>query len=128
MYLPLQISKSMFEHGATTGIVTAFELLNDALQRQPKVFSFAVPGRGFLCQARFFRGGPCGCFVLLRLDGLAFPAPGHSADYNVTRGLGCDAERKASTGPILGKFVRKTDLPKKNGYSLEIWGYNARSL
>ena len=77
MYLPLQIGESLFEHGPVTGIMAPLKLLNDALEGKAKSFCFAKPIGLFPRQRRVFGRGSGGCLVLLRLDGLAFPPPGH---------------------------------------------------
>lgn len=77
MYLSLQIGESLFEHGAVTGVAAPLELLNDALKRKAKSFSFAEPVSLFPRQMRVPGCGSSGCLVLLRLDRLTFPATGH---------------------------------------------------
>ena len=77
MYLSLQIGESLLDHGAVAGVAAPLELLNDALKRKAKSLPFAEPASLFPRQMRVPGCGSAGCLILLRLDGLAFPAPGH---------------------------------------------------
>jgi hypothetical protein len=83
LYLPLQIGHSALEQGAVTRILAALELLNHALKGKAEILFVTEPGRGFPCQARLFGCCSGGSFVLLCLNRLTFPAPGHEEDYNV---------------------------------------------
>jgi hypothetical protein len=82
LYPPLQVGQSAFEQCAVTGILAPLELLKNALEGKTEVLFLAEPGRGLPCQTRFFGCCSGGRFVLLRFDGLAFPAPSHEVNYS----------------------------------------------
>jgi len=75
--LPLQIGLSLFQHRAVPRVVALLEFLNHPLKRQAEALLFAEPTGLFLCQTRLCDCSSCACIFLLRLDGLAFPAPSH---------------------------------------------------
>ena len=77
LYFALQVRSSLFEHGTVTFIAAALKLLKHSLERQTKALFLVEPRGGFPCQTRLCGCASSGRFVLLCLDGLAFPAPGH---------------------------------------------------
>ncbi len=75
--LALQIGLSLFQHRAKPWVAALLEFLNHPLKRQAEALLFAEPTGLFPCQTRLCECGSCACIFLLRLDGLAFPAPSH---------------------------------------------------
>jgi hypothetical protein len=73
----LKIGLRAFEQSTVTRILAVFDLPKNVLKREPQIFLFAKPGRGFPCQARLLDGCAGGGFVLLGFDRLAFPTPCH---------------------------------------------------
>jgi hypothetical protein len=107
------------------GIVAALELLQHTLEGKAKALSRAEPSDGFRRQTWLSGSAPACRFVLLCLDRLAFPSPGHGVDYKGPQaqnfggpGL-CWELEAAALIPSWEPFVRKTDLAKKTDNSLE---------
>jgi hypothetical protein len=144
--LPLQIGKSVFEHRAMTGIMAAFELLNDVLDGKAKGLFFAEAGRGFRRQARLSGCGSFGRFVLLRLDRFAFPTPRHARIIRRDCGTIVQPQRRLAAIAMnsypwfsaasevhgcqhhsrLGKSLfQKPNYGEKNDDALKICGYTA---
>jgi hypothetical protein len=116
-----------------TDVVAALKLLNHVLKGETQILFVAEPVRRFPRQARLIGRGSCSRFVLLCLDGLAFPAPSHRIIIAFPDGSffpsALEAREVAMCAvPSWEKFVRKTDLQRKSDITPEIWGYNAASL
>jgi hypothetical protein len=73
----LQFGQRCFEHPAMSGIVSAFELLQDVLSGKPQALKFALPCSFLQAHRDAVRAGFFGSVGLLTLNGFAFPASRH---------------------------------------------------